>query len=422
MALAITTIEVNMKPFSQKIFAAAPYTTTFFGPGRPDFNPKKQMPTFETYLEDSSKGTFGQVGEVVVDEGIISNFMAPRFINQANLPGFLPHMVPSLEGKMCIGTEGACGSGGRAIAIACRSILSSMADVVFVTGFEIQNTMKALYGADVLAGAAYYAGQRKEGHAFFFPGIFSDRAGAYYERYGYETARKGMARWYEQSILNSRKNPKAQEYYNATSDLLSLGMQKPNPQKFVPHLNLYDCSKVSDGACSILLLSEEGLARCGIEKKDAVEIVGLSGTEANIMRPPTDLCELSTTKLAAKNALAQAKISLEDLALQEIHDCFSITALLALEAIGHAKPGESAQFIEEGHTSSEGKIPTNLSGGLGGFGHPTGASGVRQLVDLTKQLTGKADHQIEHQKEHGLMISMGGDDKTVTAVVVKRGA
>ncbi|MFQ5730131.1 MAG: 3-ketoacyl-CoA thiolase, partial [Waddliaceae bacterium] len=98
--------------------------------------------------------------------------------------------------------------------------------------------MKAVYGADVLAGAAYYRKERKKGYAHFFPGIFSDRAGAYYEKYGYEDTRQGMAKWYEQMILNARKNPKAQEFQNRTEDLFSLGLIPPSPQRFVPHLNV----------------------------------------------------------------------------------------------------------------------------------------------------------------------------------------
>ena len=95
--------------------------------------------------------------------------MSARFLNQANLPGFLPFMEPNLLHKPCTGVEGACGTGGRAIATGMRSILSDLANSVFVAAFEMQNTMRSVYGADVLAGAAYYKGERKEGHAYFFP-------------------------------------------------------------------------------------------------------------------------------------------------------------------------------------------------------------------------------------------------------------
>lgn len=402
----------------KKVYAAAPYTTIFMGSGRPEFNPKKRRP-FEEYLKETAEGTCSQLSQPAFDEGFIASFMSGRFIKQANLPGFLPYMVPELRGKPCTAVEGACGSGGRALAMGVNAILSDTADAVFVAGFEMQNTMKAVYGADVLAGASYYAEERKKGYAHFFPGIFAQRAGAYYDKYGYETARQGMAKWYEQCILNARKNPKAQEYHNKVNDLFSLGLTPPNPKRFVPHLNLTDCSKVSDGASSVGIFSEEGLAKCGIKKEDAVEIIAVAGAEDDITRDPVDSTVLSTTVIAASKAFERAGLTKEDLGLLELHDCFSITAFLALEAIGFAEQGKAAEFVLDGATAKEGKIPTNLSGGLGGFGHPTGATGVRQMVDLTLQLTGKAENQVDLRQPHGMLISMGGNDKTVTSLLAK---
>lgn len=409
-----------MKKFRKKVFAAAGYNTIFFGSGRKDFDPTKPMRTFDQYLKEAAQGTCAQVKNSEFDEGIIGSFMSGRFIHQANLPGFLPFMIPSLYGKACTGIEGACGTGGRAIATAVRSILSDLADSVFVVGFEMQNSMKAVYGADVLAGAAYYQKERKGGHAFFFPGIFAERAGAYYKKYGYENARKAMAKWYENAILNARKNPKAQEYENASPDLFALGMTLPDPDRFIPYLNFYDCSKVSDGASSLLLLSEEGLKKCGIDPSAAVEILAIGDAEGDITQAPSDLTQLTTTEIASKKALEQAGITINELSLLELHDCFTITALLALEALGFAQPGEGAAFIMEGNTTKEGSIPINLSGGLGGFGHPTGATGVRQLVDLIHQFTEKANNQASLKTPFGMMISMGGNDKTLTALIVQK--
>lgn len=409
-----------MNPFRKRIFAAAGYNTIYFGSGRKEFDPSKPMRPYEEYLKETAEGTSAQVPNLVVDEGIIGSFMSGRFLRQANLPGFLPFMIPSLSGKPCTAVEGACGTGGRAIGMAIRSVLSDLSDVVFVAGFEMQNTMKAVYGADVLAGASYYRGERKEGCSFFFPGVFAERAGAYFSKYGEEKARRGMAKWYEQAILNARKNPKAQEYHNTTQDLFTLGMSPPDPKKFIPYLNSYDCSKVTDGASSLIITSEEGLARCGIDIKEAVEIVGIGESEEDITLPPKDPSALLNTQRAVQKALQSSKVSKEHLSLLELHDCFTITGLLALEAIGFAPPGKAADYVLEGNTSTQGTIPVNPSGGLGGFGHPTGATGVRQLVDLLHQSTGKAANPVVLKSPHSMMISMGGNDKTVTALVVKK--
>jgi acetyl-CoA C-acetyltransferase len=409
-----------MSNLRKKIYAAAGYNTMYLGPGRKEFDPSKPMRPFEEYLLETAKGTCGQLRQMAINEGIIGSFMSARFIKQANLPGFLPFMVPALQGKPCTAVEGACGTGGRAIAMAARSVLSDLSDVVFVAGFEMQNSIKSVYGADVLAGASYYDKERKEGDAFFFPGIFAKRAEAYFATFGEDIARPGMAAWYVQSIENARKNPKAQEYQNTTSDLLALGMTKPDPAKFIPYLNLYDCSKISDGASSLIIASEAGLQKCGIDKTEAVEIIGIGEAEDDITKPPADPIVLSTNALAARKALEQAAITKEDLAVLELHDCFTITALLAIESLGFAKQGKGAHYIMDGNALTTGILPINPSGGLGGFGHPTGATGVRQLVDLVHQLTDKAANQLALKKPFGMMLSMGGNDKTVTAIIVKR--
>ena len=134
------------EPFRKKVFAAAGYTTTFFGSGRKEFDPSKPMPGLESYLKETAAGTAAQMKSGEVDEGIIGSFMSGRFLKQANLPGFLPFMVPSLEGKPCTAVEGACGTGGRAIAMAVRSILSDLSDVVFVAGFDAKYGQGSLWG------------------------------------------------------------------------------------------------------------------------------------------------------------------------------------------------------------------------------------------------------------------------------------
>lgn len=396
------------RKFRKPVFAASGATSLFFGPGRKEFDPGKPMPSFETYLQATAKATAGHLPPQSIDEGIIGSFMSARFLNQANLPGFLPFMVPDLEGKPCTAVEGACGTGGRAIAMAIRSVLSDLSDTVFVAGFEIQNGVKSVYGADILAGAAYYKKERKPGHAFFFPGIFAERAGAYFKKYGEEKTRKALAKWYEQAILNARKFPLAQEYQNLSENLLELGMTPPNSSQFLPYLNLYDCSKITDGASSILIASEKGLEKLGIPLSEAVEIISLGEAEGDITKDAEDKTELTQTKLAVKKAFHDSDLTPQDLGMLEVHDCFSITGLLMLEAIGLAEPGKGADLVLEGTA-----LPINSSGGLIGFGHPTGASGIRMLADLQRGLAGKLE------PTYGMMVSMGGDDKTVTAIVVK---
>jgi acetyl-CoA C-acetyltransferase/acetyl-CoA acyltransferase len=409
-----------MTTFNKKIYATAGYNTIYLGTGRKEFHPKKPRPDFEDYLKETGKGTCSELDNPDFDEGVISSFMPARFLKQGNIPGFLPMAVPGLRQKPCTRVEGACGSGGLALGLGIKSILSGLSDSVYVSGFEVQNNVKSIYCADILAGAGYHKGHRKSGHAYFFPGVFSDRAGAYQKKYKKAPTREALAKWYENWILNARKAPKAQEYHNTKEDLLGFGMTPPNGKFFVEHLNLADCSKVSDGASSIALLSEEGLKKCGVKKEDCIEIVSLGQAIGDITKHPADLTKMENTACAAQKSLDFAGIKKDAIGILELHDCFTMTGLLALEAIGFAKPGEAPQFVLDGNTDADGKFPTNLSGGLGGFGHPTGATGIRQMVDLLHQFTGKASNQADIKKPYGLMISMGGNDMTVSSLIVKK--
>lgn len=413
-----------MKKLRKKVYIAAGFNTVSMGTGRSEFNPKKERPGLEYYIEAAGKGTIAQINDADnIDEGVIGNFMAARFNKQANLPGFIPYIDEKLQWKPAISVEGACGSGGLALATGLKSVLAETADSVLVLGVEVQNTMKALYGADVLAGAGWYK-TRKAGHAFFFPGQFSNRAGAYYEKYGKDYARAGMRQWYVNAMENARLCETAQEYENKIPDLPALYDKfKCNGETFVDNLTVLDCSKVSDGASSLIMASEEGLEKLGIAKKDAIEIVGWAQVERNITNEPPDLTEVTAIKKAAKQALDSAGLTINDLATIETHDCFSIAGILGVEALGFAEPGKGAQFVADGHTARNGKIPINTTGGLIGWGHPTGATGVHQAVTIWEQLTGKAGPaQIEINPDHpyGMTINMGGDDVTVVAMVYKK--
>jgi acetyl-CoA C-acetyltransferase/acetyl-CoA acyltransferase len=411
-----------MKALRRRVFVTAGSNTISLGSGRKEFNPKKPRPGLEHYIREAGQGALAQVsGPDAIDEGVISNFMAARFNRQGNLAAMMPMVDPRLEYKPLVRVEGACGSGGLALATAAKFVLAETAETVLAVGVEVQNTVKAVYGADILGGAGHYASQRKCGHAYFFPGKFSDRACAAYKEFGYDRVREAMARWYERAVLNARKCPKAQEHHNSIEDLFAAGMTPPNPKAFCECINAYDCSKVSDGASAVVFASEEGLKRLGVEKKDAVELVGFGQVVADISKDPESQTRLTTSARAVKQAMEMAGVAPSDVGMLEVHDCFTIGGLLSLEAAGFCGYGESFDFVREGKTAPDGVIPTNLSGGLVGYGHYTGGTGVRQAADILMQLTGKPDGQrIDVKKPYGLMISMGGNDRTVVSCVFRR--
>jgi acetyl-CoA C-acetyltransferase/acetyl-CoA acyltransferase len=407
----------------KKVYVAAGHYTVSMGTGRKEFDPRKPRPGLEHYIQEAGRGVLAQIPDpALVDECVISNFMAARFNRQGNLAALMPTIHPALEYKPSTRVEGACGSGGLGVLTGMKSVLADLADVVLVLGVEVQNTVKAIYGADILAGAGHYASQRKGGHAYFFPAFFSDRAGAAFRKYGPEKVRGAMTQWFVNAIEAARRCPLAQEYHNTTADLHALGNTPPTPQSFVEHLNVFDCSKVSDGAAAVLVLSEDGLKKAGIAKKDAAEIVGWGTAVADITKLPEDPTTLATSRAAVGKAYAMAGIGAPDLAFAEVHDCFSITGILMAEATGICAPGEGYELVAAGGTTPGGALPMNLSGGLIGYGHYTGGTGIRQTIDNLKQLTGTAgDFQVKvpAQRPCGLVISMGGNDKTVTSFVLK---
>ncbi|MFH1017625.1 MAG: 3-ketoacyl-CoA thiolase [Pseudomonadota bacterium] len=415
-----------MRNNRDKVFLVAGTNTISMGSGRKEFNPKKPRPGLEEYIREAGQGTLRQIGGGKnVDEGVITNFMAARFNKQGNLAALIPYVDESLRWKPCFRLEGACGSGGLGLVAAAKSVLSKTADVVLTIGVEVQNTVKAIYGSDILACAGWFRGERKKGHAYFFPALFSDRAGAYFDKFGREKTRRAFARWYRNAIENARLCETAQEFHNTQENLESVALTEPNPKTFVEHLNAYDCSKVSDAGSAIAVVSEEGLKRIGLPRTEAIEIVGWGQAEADLTVPPQDPTELETTRRAVRKALEASGITAQDLGTVECHDCFTISGILSVEAIGLADKGKGPDYIVGGETSRQGKVPFNTSGGLIGWGHPTGGTGVRQVVTIWQQLTGKAGRwqiAFPDQRPYALSVNMGGNDKTVTAIVYRRAA
>ncbi len=411
-----------MRTLRKKIYGLAPAHTLYLGPGRKEFHPKKPRPGIEHYIFEAGRASIAQVADPgAIDQGVIGNFMAERFNRQGHLNALLPAVHETLLHKPCTRVEGACGSGGLAVATAANAILADLADAVLVIGVEVQNTVKAVYGADILAGAGHYSRERKAGHVFFFPNLFSDRAGAYFERHGREDARRGMAEWYALAVENARRNPNAQEHHNQDPDLRGTGLMEPNPKAFLEHITVFDCSKVTDGASALILASEEGLAKLGVPREKAAVIKGIAHCEGNLAEDPPDLCRLDTTAAAARGALEMAGATPAELGLLEVHDCFTISGMLSLEAVGLAEAGKAPNYILDGNTLADGACPVNMTGGLCGFGHPTGATGVRQAADLVLQLTGRADGcqaAFSAQKPYAMSINMGGNDKTVVSFVM----
>jgi acetyl-CoA acetyltransferase len=191
-----------------------------------------------------------------------------------------------------------------------------------------------------------------------------------------------------------------------------------NPQLH-DHLKVSDCSQVSDGAAALLIVSEAGLQKVGRSMQDAVQLRGY-GFCTNPLGQVKDLLRLDTTAAATAEAMRDANVTPKDIQVAEVHDCFTIAELMMYEAIGFAEQGRGMELIRSGRTSLEGDIPVNTGGGLVSFGHPVGATGVKQAAEVYRQMKGLCgDYQIQRELHTGFTANMGGDDRTVVSLVLE---
>ena len=316
--------------------------------------------------------------------------------------------------KPVMRVEGACASGGLAFASAVESIQAGT-DITLVVGVEVQTTKSAREGGDILARASHYARQR-EIDDFTFPALFGRRTKHYREAFG--VSEEDIGRAAVKAYANANKNPLA-HMRAVTMDFetaRAAGDRNPNflsNEEFAPYIKMSDCSQVSDGGSAMIVVSEEGLAKLGKTESDAIEVLTVAHATGNLWEDG-DLTRLGTTHTAAQRAYAAAGLAPSDVGVAEVHDCFTVTEVMMTEALGFADFGKGGELLKEGRTEITGDIPVNTGGGLVGFGHPVGATGVKQVLEIYRQMKGQCgDYQIAEPPSVGMTANMGGDDKTV---------
>ena len=306
--------------------------------------------------------------------------------------------------------------------LGCDAIKAGV-DMVLVVGGEVQNTVNAKIGADYLARAAHYKRQR-EIDPFTFPCLFGKRTKHVVEET--DTTMDDLALASVKAYGNANRNPFAHmsAYKGMTYENASTASDK-NPVflghgDYRPFLRVSDCSQVSDGGSALVLCSEEGLAKIGRSLGDATEVLSCVVSTASIAEDPNPL-RMANTENAVAQAYAQSGLSAADMQVAEVHDCFTVTEILMYEALGLAEAGKGAQLLRDGATAIDGKVPVNTGGGLVGFGHPVGATGVKQALEIHRQLTGQCgDYQVAGDPSVGVTANMGGDDRTSVVGVYKR--
>jgi len=336
-----------------------------------------------------------------IDAMYIGSMSSGRFIGQehigslvADASGFSHIHIPSTR------VEGACASGGLAVREGYLSILSGINDVVVIGGIEKMNDVGGVTATETLATAA-----DQEWEAFFgatFPALYAMIAKRHMHEY--KTTKEQLAQVAVKNHANGAKNPYAQYRREITLEAAMNASPVADP------LGLLDCSPVSDGAAAIVMCASD-VAKKYTDKP--VKIIGSGqGSDTLALHGRRDICTLDATVHAAKMAYKQANIKPKDVNLAEVHDCFTIAEICAIEDLGFVKKGEGGKAVEEKITTINGKIPVNTSGGLKSKGHPVGATGVAQVVEIVQQLRGTADKRQVKNAKVGLAHNVGGSGAT----------
>jgi len=363
----------------------------------------------------------------------IGNYSSDLFEGQAHTAPIMADWV-GLTPRPATRVEDACASSGVALRQGIIAIASGLYDIVVVGGIEKMTDLPIAEVTDTLATAADMLYEIPAG--FTFPGFYAAMATAYMDRYG-ATPEAFMSVGLKNHD-NGAYNPKAQ-FGTRIADIMAgkvakaqkkgypaptwanemefLHDNRANPVIAWP-MRLFDCSPVSDGAASLLLVSEE-LARSFSE--DPLYIIGAGQASDVALHDREELTALKSAKLAGQQAYDMAGVGADDIKIAEVHDCFTIAEIIATEDLGFFEPGRGYEAAEEGLTSRHGTKPINTSGGLKSKGHPVGASGAGQVVEIWKQMRGQAgERQVAKDVDLALTHNVGGTGQTCVVHIFER--
>lgn len=360
----------------------------------------------------------------------VGNFDGEQYFNQAHLGGFLTELHPAFYGIPGARYEAACASGSVAIDAALTKIRVGDCDMAIVMGIEMMKTVDSKRGGDFLGTAAYYEKEAKN-KEYPFPKIFGQLANSYIEKYKLNETQylNNLAVIANKNYTNAKRNRNAQ----TRSWFMSLEHAKKRNTKYNPlvgeKLAVSDCSQITDGAAAVILVSSSYLKKYKAKinkKRKYSQIIGWGHRTApmlfskKINESKNLLFILPWTRQAVLDALNVANLTDDQIDCYETHDCFTSSEYAAISAFGLTKPGEEYKAIESGEIDFSGKKPINPSGGLIGGGHPVGATGVRMLLDLHKQVTAIAgEYQVEGVN-NAMMLNIGGSATSNYTYIVKK--
>ncbi len=363
----------------------------------------------------------------------VGNYSSDLFEGQGHIAPILADWI-GLTPKPATRVEDACASGGVALRQAILAVASGLYDVVLAGGVEKMTNLPTERVTDALATAADVPFEVAAG--FTFPGFYAAMATAYMSRYGSTTDsfmavglknhengslnRKAQLGQRIADIMQARKASlarKGQPVPDWKDEMHFLHDDRANPVIAWP-LRLFDCAPISDGAAALLVVSEEIAYRFS---NIPLFIIGTGQASGCALHSRESLTSIPAAQLAAQEAYRMANVNPADIQVAEVHDCFTIAEIIASEDLGFFEAGAGWKAAGDGLTARTGARPINTSGGLKSKGHPVGASGAGQVIEVWEQLRGQAGpRQMSGNPRLGLTHSVGGTGQTCTVHIFER--
>jgi acetyl-CoA C-acetyltransferase len=340
-----------------------------------------------------------------VEAFYLGNFAGPSFMGQNHLAPYIAAGL-GITGVPATRFEAACASSGAAFYQGVQAVASGLHDAVLVLGVEKMTSQPTPKVTEILAAAGDVGTEGRAGATF--PALFAMIARRHMYQYG--TTREMLAAVAVKNHANGAKNPQAHMRKVITME------QAMNGKPIADPLTVYDCSLISDGAAAVLIVAAE---RASEFTDKPVRVLGIAQTSDYLaLDEKPDITTLTALKTSSDKAYKMAGVTPQDIQFAEVHDCFTIAEILALEDLGFVKKGEGGPYTLAGRTCISGERPINTSGGLKAKGHPVGATGVGQICDVTIQIRGEAgDRQVKNNRL-GLAQNLGGSGATSVVTIL----
>lgn len=348
-------------------------------------------------VQAAVEGACGEIGVPASELGTASIGAACGFtLNGQGLLAGLVADVEGMAGKPIEAVENACASGGQAVLSVIQKLQLGVADTGIAIGYEKMRGPDGKMDGKLIGEVLGYFShpEDREGKTFVFPHIFAEVMRDYMVEHGATEA--DLAAIAVQEYANARLNPKAQ--MRKASVTLEQALKVEGINRYVVDglpLKTYDCSQITDGYASLILATDEGLARLGVKRQDAVEVAGWGQATDPLTRTGRDVLRPAGAYKAMNAAYAMAGLRSADVNVAEVHDCFTVMGAIGTEVIGKAVPGQGAKYWVDGKAAPDGECGINTSGGLIAKGHPVGATGVAMIGWAAMQLLGRAPEGLQ---------------------------